>query len=189
MTVKGASIISGVFGFLAGSALTYLYLKSDSKKEENAEVYVPKSEREKIVEPKLETSEIAKDENLDDPTLDYIKAVRGQNNKNTYSQAYNETVEIEKDELDISRPNRPYVIDPKQLQELPGYNFFTLKYYDDGYLVDEDGEQIDDPDRVVGSDYMNHFGEYEEDEVCIRNDVLESDFMIIHMCVNYIDTI
>ena len=77
----------------------------------------------------------------------------------------------------------------KQLQELPGYNFFTLKYYDDGYLVDEDGEQIDDPDRVVGSDYMNHFGEYEEDEVCIRNDVLESDFMIIHMCVNYIDTI
>lgn len=184
MTTKGAAIISGVTGFILGGLLTYLYLKSDSEK---SEVYVPKEEREKKEaapdkEPTLERSDISKDENLDDPTLKYIKAVR----EKSYSQSYNESVELPKDEV---KDEKPYVISPEQCQELPGYNFFTLKYFNDGYLVDESGEQLDDPENVVGNEFMNHFDEYEEDTVYIRNDRLQSDFMIVHLGVNYSDTI
>lgn len=196
MTVKGASIISGLFGFTAGALLMYLYMKSD-KETKDEEVYIPKSEREKeeTVEPvsnvkageiKMHYVPVTEDHPvLDDPVLEYVKAARNK----TYSQSYNEDVEIAKDEMSISRSDKPYVIQPKECQELPGYNFFTLKYFNDGYLVDEQQEQLDDPERIVGNDFMNHFDEYEEGVVYIRNDSLEADFMIVHMDTNYSDTI
>lgn len=75
---------------------------------------------------------------------------------------------------------RPYVIKPDEFDELDGYETRTLTYYSDGYLTDAiDNEIIDDVEELVGFDALNHFGEYEEDSVYVRNDIERCDYEIL----------
>lgn len=177
---KGA-IVGGVIGFVLGAGLMYLYMKKTDQPAEET-VYVPKSERKEAGD-KPEKPPVRQDVS-NDPAADYINALR---NKGSYSQKYNDSVEIKKDEIDISSKPDFEILDPEEdaVGEIPGYNFFTLKYYADGYLIDEGGDLVENPDHVVGKDFMNHFGEYEEDTVYVRNNILEADFMIIRLDTNY----
>ena len=38
---------------------------------------------------------------------------------------------------------------------------------------------VDDFDEAVGADFASHFGEYEEDSVCVRNDARHCYYMIL----------
>ena len=38
---------------------------------------------------------------------------------------------------------------------------------------------VDDFDEAVGADFASHFGEYEEDRVCVRNDARHCYYMIL----------
>ena len=49
------------------------------------------------------------------------------------------------------------------------YDTISLTYYSDNVLADEDNEIIEDVEGVVGEDSLNHFGEYEDDAVYVRN--------------------
>ena len=57
----------------------------------------------------------------------------------------------------------------------------SLSQYSDGVLADDDDEKMadDEVDEVVGADYAEHFGEYEDDSVFIRNDKLKCDYEIL----------
>lgn len=72
----------------------------------------------------------------------------------------------------------PYVISPEEFDELDGYTLISLTYFADGVLSDEHGAIIDDPEEIVG-DALNHFGEYEEDAVFVRNDAKRCDYEIL----------
>lgn len=87
--------------------------------------------------------------------------------------------EEKKEEKPVSAVDAPYVISPEEFGELDGYSEITLTYYSDGTLTDENDELIDDPEEIVGSDFHNHFGEYEEDSVHVRNDKLRCDYEIL----------
>ena len=63
----------------------------------------------------------------------------------------------------------PYVISPDEFDELDGYTPISLTYFADGVLADEYGVIVDNVEEIVG-DGLNHFGEYEEDAVYVRND-------------------
>ena len=54
-------------------------------------------------------------------------------------------------------------------------------------ITDENDEPIDDIDDIVGSDFAEHFGEYEDDSVFIRNDRLQCDYEILRDDRNYAD--
>ena len=75
---------------------------------------------------------------------------------------------------------KPYVITPEEYGEFDDYNEISLTHYSDGVLTDMQGNVIDDVDELVGSDYEEHFGEYEDDSVHVRNDAKRCDYEILY---------
>lgn len=93
--------------------------------------------------------------------------------------------EIDPEEV-VSMPKRaerrrPYVIRPEEFGMRDGYETLTFYAFADGTLAD-DGERRMNAKRVaetVGMDAVNHFGEYEDDSVFVRNERLHTDYEII----------
>ena len=71
----------------------------------------------------------------------------------------------------------PYVISPDDFGE-GDYETSMLTYYVDGVLEDDYWNVIKNPEDIVGSEFMNHFDEYVEDTVFIRNEELHTDYEI-----------
>lgn len=73
-----------------------------------------------------------------------------------------------------------YVISPEEFgeSELPSE---SLTYWADGIVTDEANCVMneDDIDETIGSDALNHFGEYEDDSVFVRNDILDKEYEIL----------
>lgn len=74
--------------------------------------------------------------------------------------------------------NRPYVIKPEEFGN-GDYETVSLTYYADGILTDDFDNPIEDIDYYVGEESLDHFGEYEDDSVFVRNDNLKTDFEIL----------
>lgn len=84
----------------------------------------------------------------------------------------------------------PYVISPEEFGELgDDYETISLTYYADGVLADEMDEPIEDVDDIVGKDSLNHFGEYEDDSVFVRNDRMRCDYEILLDSRKYSDVV
>lgn len=83
--------------------------------------------------------------------------------------------------------DKPYVIPPDEFGEFEDYETISLIYFADKVLTDEDYEVVDDVDDVVGLDSFNHFGEYEDDSVHVRNDRLKCDYEILYDPRHYSD--
>ena len=74
---------------------------------------------------------------------------------------------------------KPYVIHPDEFGEMDDYETFSLSYYSDGVVADDNDDLVDDIDEVIGLDSLKHFGEYEDDSVFVRNDRLKCDYEIL----------
>ena len=83
--------------------------------------------------------------------------------------------------------DRPYIIPPEDFGDYPDYETISLTYYNDKVLTDEYNEIVDDIDDLIGEDSLNHFGEYEDDSVFVRNDALKVDYEILLDPANYRD--
>lgn len=75
--------------------------------------------------------------------------------------------------------DKPYVIPPDEFSEKEDYTTETLLYFKDKVLTDDMDHPIEDVDAMVGVESLNHFGEYEDDSVYVRNDRLKTDFEIL----------
>ena len=85
-------------------------------------------------------------------------------------------------------PRGPYVIKPEEFGNMD-YDLVSLEYYADKVLVDEDDHPIQDVEYMVGEDSLEHFGEYEEDAVYVRNDLIKTDFEILLVESRYYDDV
>lgn len=83
--------------------------------------------------------------------------------------------------------DKPYVIDPMDSGNGGEYEIVGLTYYADGVLVDESGEPIEDMESMIGINPPDHFGEYEDDSVFVRDDDLKIDYEILRDYSNYAD--
>jgi hypothetical protein len=88
---------------------------------------------------------------------------------------------------EVKGVRRPYVISPVEFDTEDDYEVYTLTYYADGVLVDEQGNPIENVEDMVGRDSLNHFGEYEEDAVHVRNEAMQCDFEILRDLDRYSD--
>lgn len=96
----------------------------------------------------------------------------------------------EEETEEVAKVERPYVISPSEYGELDGYETVSLTYFKDGVLTtDYDDEEVDYVDDVVGLDSFEHFGEYENDTVFVRNDRLKVDYEIMRDNRNYSDVV
>ena len=90
-----------------------------------------------------------------------------------------DSIEEEKGGVNDMATNEPYVISPDDFGEMDDYQTVSMTYYADGILEDDRFGVVLDVDGTVGYDSLNHFGDYEEDSVFVRNDELKIDYEIL----------
>lgn len=85
--------------------------------------------------------------------------------------------------------DKPYVIAPEIFGDNPDYETISLTYYADGVLTDEDNCIIDpgEIEDMIGEESLDHFGEYEDDSVFVRNEERMIDYEILAVINNYDD--
>lgn len=91
--------------------------------------------------------------------------------------------EIDDDDCIIVTPQAiefitPYVIAPEEFGDAYDYDKKSWTLYADGVLTDEVGNIVFEPEKYIG-DALEHFGDYEEDAVHVRNDNEEWDIEIL----------
>ena len=123
------------------------------------------------------------DISLDEPEEPTIHEISEKVRKLRYNnESYNE----EEDEDDMCGPE---VIAPEESWE-QDYPVISLTYYEeDGVLVDEHNKIIGNAGELVGEDFADHFGEYEDDSVFTRNRKNKVYYEILKDYGSYSDSI
>ena len=80
------------------------------------------------------------------------------------------------------------IIPPEDFGEY-GYETDSLTYYEDKVLTYNNDVVILDVNKVVGSDALNSFGEYEDDSVFVRNHGLKTDYEILKDTRKFVDVV
>ena len=171
-------------GAVIGSAVTWKFAEEKYKRiadEEIASVKEVFSKKEKDLD---EDTELI-DEDVLDSTIKEVSAYI----QKVSEYGYSSEDDAKKGGGNIVNKDRPYIIPPEMFDEEPDYDAVTLTYYNDGVVADMWDEKVDDVDDTIGSDSLNHFGEYEEDSVFVRNDNLKTDYEILRDYRNYSDIV
>lgn len=73
----------------------------------------------------------------------------------------------------------PYIIDPTEFGEFSEYEQRELTYYKDGIICENRTDIVDEEDIFGDLDVGDHFGEYENDRVFVRDDKRQVDYEIL----------
>lgn len=125
------------------------------------------------------------DEISSDPDPEDVKIYTGIISTQGYSTGV--TAPVETIGKEVKGVRRPHVISPAEFDTEDDYEAYSLTYYADGVLTDEQNNPIENVDDMVGRDSLNHFGEYEDDSVHVRNEAMRCDFEILRDLSNYSD--
>lgn len=174
-------------GATVGSVATWLYLKKhyeqiaqeeiDSVKAVFAERkpdFFEKNDDKKLDE-QAENQHKADIAKLKPDLVEYAAKLQEEGYTN-YTEHSKKSVNEEKDKPMIE--DEPYVISPDEFGESDNYTQINLTYYSDGTLADDEDEVMEDIEGTVGEDFADHFGDYEDDSVHIRNDRLRCEYEI-----------
>jgi hypothetical protein len=173
-------------GAAVGSAVTWKILKTkydqiiqeeiDSVKEVFAErMCVPQEqEEEESADDDVDPGQI-KWEDLEDLDEDEEEPV--EDDMNDYQRLVNTYTEEKGGAENLC--NEPYVIPPYEYGELDDYEQVELTYYMDNILEDQEYHIVTDADELIGRKALTTFGEYEDDAVFVRNDMLRTDYQIL----------
>lgn len=176
MNSKVAFIIGSVVGVGIGVAGTYSYFKDKYEKlaEEdfNSRRVFDEDKKDEPVEPVVEKT-------ADKPSIAEYAAILQKEGYVNYSDMQDKK---QKQEIAV---DRPYVIQPSDFGEFDDYEKISLTYTADGVLLDDMNEIVDDIEETVGEDSLEHFGEYEDDSVYVRNDAKKCDYEILLDQRNY----
>lgn len=178
MNNKVVGFVMFALGAAVGSAVTWRFLKTKYERiaqeeiDSVKEVFSRRNEKEKrynigIKEQKPSLQELA----------DQLKHLKYET----------ETASENKTE---AKEQRPYVVTPEEFgQADEDYDIVSLIYYKDGVLADDYDVPIENVDDIVGLESLNHFGEYVEDAVFVRNDKLKVEYEIILHERNFSDVV
>ena len=183
MSSKGIAFLAFIAGAGMGSVCTWQLLKRKYEliaQEEIDSVKAAYATRESIekagksfVEGFRDGFKVAEDRTQKDEGDVDFKKYASIIQKEGYTD-YSRSVEEKKGEAFVEKP---YVISPEEFGEFEEYEKISLTYYADKVLADE----------IVGEESLNHFGEYEDDSVFVRNDRLKCDYEILLDQRNYSD--
>lgn len=181
MNSKAAFILGTIIGTGIGIAGTYSYFKDKYEKlaEEdfNSRRVFDEDKKDESEEPVVEKT--ADSRTVDKPSIaEYAARLQKEGYVN-----YND-MQDKKTEEEIA-VDRPYVIQPSEFGEFDDYEKISLTYTADGVLLDDMNEIVDDIEETVGEDSLEHFGEYEDDSVYVRNDAKKCDYEILLDQRNY----
>lgn len=177
MSNKVTNLLIFLSGIAVGSVVTWQLVKKEYEQIAQAEIDSVKAHFKntavdaQIVQEDGEEYEIVEDD--DDDADEYYEILE--------NEGY---VESAKSEEPVSY-KKPYVISPDEFQEDIEYTNITFYYFADGVLTDENHEIVDDVEGTVGLDSLEHFGDYEDDAVHVRNERLVCEYEILFDQRNY----
>lgn len=205
--MKTTHILAFVLGAAAGSVGTWYAINKRCEDRMREEIDSVKEsfrnlnqKHEKLQEDLKKAEEVADDliertQKKEEPSVsDYAKKLASEGYTH-YRDAQtepaddgdNESSEVIQPEIDEKRDwVDPYVISPDQFGEFDDYARVSLTYFADGVLADEDLGCLGEPEQFVG-DALEHFGEYEDDSVHVRNERLKIDYEILKDLRKYED--
>lgn len=169
------------FGAAAGSAVTWKLLKTKyeqlAREEVNEvrEYYANKASADNTCDAG-DTDESSTQEDESETPVE--ENVRTEYSAIASMYSNNDEKKEEGGDKPMSR-TEPYVISPAEFGEMENYEVITLIYYNDGVLADRDNNRIEDIESCIGYDSLNHFGEYEDDAVYVRNDDAMTDYEVL----------
>lgn len=105
-------------------------------------------------------------------------------NKHDYTSFSKSNVKKEEKPL---KEDKPYVISPMQVGD-DDFDCITLTLYSNNVLTNELDERIEGGElkNLIGSeDVFEHFGDYEDDVIYVRNERLKTDFEILRVLDSY----
>lgn len=79
-------------------------------------------------------------------------------------------------------PESAVYIHPDEFGEIDSYSASTITFYEkSGVFADEMNQPLDDEEweSMLGCGVTKHFGEYESDRVCVRNDERQSYYEVL----------
>lgn len=168
-----------IIGAASGATVAWYLLKDKYEtlaQEEIDSVKEVFARREQEMKDKTVKRNVAEGIKDSDRTKPDLKEYAEQLKKNGYTR-YSD---LSADDGGVSdKQTKPYVIPPEQFGDNEEHEQISLTYYADGVLADENDEVIEDVEDAVGIDSLNHFGEYEDDSVFVRNDARKCDYEIL----------
>lgn len=187
MNRKLSNVLLFTAGVAVGSLATWRYFKSkyevvEDEIEEKTEEVEGESEEDdpEVLESKMSYKK--------PPLKEYVKMVEDNGYMpKTHMEEVKE--EISNGEWDDKDVYEPYIIRPDEYGELHAYETLSLNYYADGVLTDELDNPIEDVESLVPADFADHFGEYEDNVVHVRNDNLECDYEILRDLRKFTDVV
>ena len=171
---KGICFVMFAAGSAVGSVATWQYTKKKYEQIAQNEIDSVKdtfSRIKKDQEKNKEPEEPKKPINDEKPTITVADRI-------DYSSIIKDSGYANEKET-VMDSKKPYIITPDEFGELDEYDTLSLVYYADKYLATYDGEIVEDIEETIGFESLNHFGEYEDDTVFVRNDVLKHDYEIM----------
>ena len=191
--IFGAIIFAA--GAVIGSLVTWKVIKTKYEDIAQEEIDSVKEEYTRLMvsmKKKLNDSATYKDSNgseddeseedidkFDDSTMtnynEIVKCYRSSNEEDNQNEKKGD--EKEEDNDGVSYMKAPYVISPDDFGSVPGYNVEPLDYFADGILADGWGVKLDIAD-TIGEDAVNHFGDYDDDVVYVRNEQTELEYEV-----------
>ena len=179
--------LSNVLIFAAGAAIgsvvTWRYFKTRYELvEEDFEVVDETVDEEESEEDSAkEPVEVKSSLTSKPPLKEYVKMVKNLG----YSDV--EEANTDEDDEDVKDVYEPYIIHPEEYGEIHAYETLSLNYYADGVLTDDLDNRIEDVESIVPADFADHYGEFEDDAVFVRNDERQCDYEILRDTRNYAD--
>lgn len=175
MNSKVTFIIGTIVGVGIGVAGTYSYFKDKYEKLAEEDL---NSRRAFAKETKVESEVTIAEKTADSRTVDKpsIAECAARLQKEGYINYSDMQEKEQKQEIIV---DRPYVIQPSEFGEFDDYEKIVLTYTADEVLLDDMNEIVDDIEETVGEDSLEHFGEYENDSVHVRNDDKKCDYEIL----------
>ena len=164
-----ASILTFIAGAAIGSVATWAIVKKKYEKIAQEEIQSVKD----VYARRNETKNV---ETVVEDTVEFTDEERDEYVNISQSQSY-----VSPDDLQTLAYDKPYVVSPYEFGELEDYDRFTLTYYADGFVTDENDCLLEDIENHIGFESLSHFGEYSEDPdtVYVRNDRLKCDYEIL----------
>ena len=107
--------------------------------------------------------------------IDYaaVLSKQGYTDYTKFSKDEEEPTETEDSEISVDTAAGPVIICPDDYGEIPGYEQLSWIYFADHVLTDDDYSLITNYEKWIGDGALQHFGEYEDDAIHVRNDKLK----------------
>lgn len=171
-----SNVIMFTLGAAVGSVVTWKFVKDKYAQIAQEEIDAIRDYYEQESEEKTEEEDASDDDEDDEDELKQYEEMM-------YAEGY-----LSEEQKGVNHDmGEPYVISPDEFDEM-GYETVTLYYYADGVVETMLGKDVLSEEEVedwITSESLEHFGEYEEDSVFVRNDNMRTDFEILKVSENY----